>query len=69
MALQEREKLNVHIVNVLNEAAGKWGIKCLRYEIRDIEIRDPSVKKAMDRQGRAGHPGWHCIQHRAVSDE
>ncbi|KAJ3416678.1 hypothetical protein HDV05_000508 [Chytridiales sp. JEL 0842] len=34
--LAERTQLNYNIVNAINSAAYDWGIKCLRYEIRDI---------------------------------
>ncbi len=33
---EERESLNAHIKNALNEASDKWGIECMRYEIKDI---------------------------------
>ena len=35
----ERENLNKNIVQAIDLAAGEWGIKALRYEIRDIEVR------------------------------
>ncbi|XP_060063669.1 stomatin-like protein stl-1 [Ylistrum balloti] len=34
---RERESLNVAIVAAINKAAEDWGIRCLRYEIRDIK--------------------------------
>ncbi|KAJ3073889.1 hypothetical protein HDU98_000416 [Podochytrium sp. JEL0797] len=34
--LAERNQLNHNIVNAINSAAFDWGIKCLRYEIRDV---------------------------------
>ncbi|KAJ3148626.1 hypothetical protein HDU86_007380 [Geranomyces michiganensis] len=34
--LAERNHLNQAIIKAINEAAQEWGIKCLRYEIRDI---------------------------------
>jgi len=34
--LAERAHLNANIVEAINSAAADWGIKCLRYEIRDI---------------------------------
>lgn len=47
--LKERQTLNVNINKVINEAANDWGVKCLRYEIRDIH--PPSnVLEAMHRQ-------------------
>lgn len=46
---EEREYLNVQIVNTINEAAANWGIQCMRYEIRDIKP-PASVLKAMELQ-------------------
>lgn len=37
---RERESLNVSIVEAINKASAAWGITCLRYEIRDIKVRD-----------------------------
>ena len=34
----ERDGLNTKIVNAINEASMEWGLNCLRYEIRDIEV-------------------------------
>ncbi|KAI9591165.1 Epb7.2-like 2 [Syncephalis fuscata] len=34
--LAERNQLNLNIVQAINHAAEDWGIRCLRYEIRDI---------------------------------
>ena len=34
----ERENLNRQIVKAINSAAEDWGIRALRYEIRDIEV-------------------------------
>ncbi|KAI8877010.1 hypothetical protein K501DRAFT_261140 [Backusella circina FSU 941] len=34
--LAERAHLNSNIVDAINSAADDWGIRCLRYEIRDI---------------------------------
>ncbi|RHZ56377.1 hypothetical protein Glove_402g11 [Diversispora epigaea] len=34
--LAERAHLNANIVDSINSAADAWGIRCLRYEIRDI---------------------------------
>lgn len=33
---QEREGLNVSIVESINKASEAWGISCLRYEIREF---------------------------------
>ena len=46
---EEREMLNVNIVNTINDAATSWGIQCMRYEIRDI-IPPENVKQAMELQ-------------------
>lgn len=34
---EEREHLNVNIKKSLNIASEKWGIDCMRYEIKDIK--------------------------------
>lgn len=47
--LRERNSLNVNINTVINEAAADWGVKCLRYEIRDIHPPE-NVLEAMHRQ-------------------
>ncbi|MGB5339800.1 MAG: stomatin-like protein [Gammaproteobacteria bacterium] len=49
---EERDTLNVAIVNVINEAAGPWGVQVLRYEIKDI-APPRSVLEAMERQMKA----------------
>lgn len=33
---EEREALNIAIVESINTAADAWGLQCLRYEIKDI---------------------------------
>ncbi len=43
---QERNKLNMAIYNGVSQAAGSWGIRCLRYEILNIDPPE-SVKKSM----------------------
>jgi len=48
---QERESLNHNIVNSINQAADEWGIRCLRYEIKDIHV-PPRVKESMQMQAR-----------------
>lgn len=47
--LKERQMLNINITEAINEAATDWGIKCLRYEIRDIHPPQ-NVLLAMHRQ-------------------
>ncbi len=49
---EERDSLNVNIVNSINEAAEPWGVQVLRYEIKDIEP-PRSVLEAMERQMKA----------------
>lgn len=45
----ERENLNRQIVKAINHAAEDWGIRALRYEIRDIEI-PKEIQHAMQMQ-------------------
>jgi regulator of protease activity HflC (stomatin/prohibitin superfamily) len=33
---EERDQINAHVVNALDEAAANWGVKVLRYEIKDL---------------------------------
>ena len=47
--LQERESLNSNIVQSINQASDEWGIRCLRYEIKDIHV-PPRVKESMQMQ-------------------
>ncbi|KAF3848900.1 hypothetical protein F7725_015397 [Dissostichus mawsoni] len=35
---RERESLNSNIVQSINQASDEWGIRCLRYEIKDIYV-------------------------------
>ncbi|XP_077233584.1 uncharacterized protein LOC143875884 [Tasmannia lanceolata] len=49
---EERDTLNENIVKSINEAAKAWGLKCLRYEIRDISP-PPGVRAAMEMQAEA----------------
>ena len=49
---EEREILNQQVVSAIDEAAQNWGIKVLRYEIKDI--RPPqTVMDAMEKQMKA----------------
>lgn len=34
---EERDSLNTNIKAALNQASEKWGVDCLRYEIKDIK--------------------------------
>ncbi|XP_047328713.1 stomatin-like protein 2, mitochondrial [Impatiens glandulifera] len=49
---EERDTLNEKIVVAINEAAKDWGLKCLRYEIRDISP-PKGVRAAMEMQAEA----------------
>lgn len=39
---EERDSINSHVVQALDEAALNWGVKVLRYEIKDLTPRPPS---------------------------
>lgn len=49
---EERETLNQQVVSAIDEAAENWGVKVLRYEIKDI-TPPKSVMDAMEKQMRA----------------
>ncbi|KAH3842976.1 stomatin-like protein 2, mitochondrial [Dreissena polymorpha] len=49
---KERETLNEKIVWAINVAADSWGISCLRYEIRNIDL-PKAVRDAMQMQVEA----------------
>ncbi|XP_009866643.1 PREDICTED: stomatin-like protein 2, mitochondrial, partial [Apaloderma vittatum] len=49
---RERESLNANIVDAINQASDCWGIRCLRYEIKDIHV-PPRVKESMQMQVEA----------------
>lgn len=49
---EERESLNVNIVQAINSASEPWGIQVLRYEIKDIEP-PRTILDAMERQMKA----------------
>ena len=46
---EERETLNQAVVAAVDEAAQNWGIKVLRYEVKDIEV-SPEIMNAMEKQ-------------------
>jgi regulator of protease activity HflC (stomatin/prohibitin superfamily) len=46
---EERESLNVKLVETINSAASSWGVRCLRYEIKDIKMPE-EIRKAMELQ-------------------
>lgn len=49
---EARETLNGQVVMALDEAAANWGVKVLRYEIKDIQP-PRSVLEAMEKQMKA----------------
>ncbi|CAL1536480.1 unnamed protein product [Lymnaea stagnalis] len=49
---RERESLNIAIVDAINHASNAWGIKCMRYEIRDMKL-PAKVQEAMQTQVEA----------------
>jgi len=49
---EERDSLNQQVVSAIDEAAQNWGVKVLRYEIKDI-TPPKSVMDAMEKQMRA----------------
>lgn len=46
---EEREKINTEVIDAIDQAAMTWGVKVLRYEIKDI-TPPISVKQAMEAQ-------------------
>jgi len=46
---EERETINGQVVEAVDEAAQAWGVKVLRYEVKDI-LPPESVKNAMEAQ-------------------
>ena len=49
---EERDSLNVKIVQTINAASNAWGLECMRYEIRDI-IPPRGISAAMEMQAEA----------------
>lgn len=49
---RERDNLNNAIVIAINQASEAWGIQCMRYEIRDIDM-PARIKEAMQMQVEA----------------
>jgi regulator of protease activity HflC (stomatin/prohibitin superfamily) len=49
---EERESLNINIVNAINIASEPWGVQVMRYEIKDIEP-PRTILDAMERQMKA----------------
>ena len=50
--LQERERLNARLQNIIDEATEPWGIKVTIVEIKDLEL-DATMVRAMARQAEA----------------
>lgn len=49
---EERDKLNLNIVEAINFAAEPWGVQVLRYEIKDI-IPPATIMESMEAQMKA----------------
>jgi regulator of protease activity HflC (stomatin/prohibitin superfamily) len=49
VTFKERNTLNAHIQEALDKASEKWGITCLRYEIKDIKPPE-EIKRSMELQ-------------------
>jgi regulator of protease activity HflC (stomatin/prohibitin superfamily) len=49
---EERDTINARVVDTVDRAAEPWGIKVLRYEVKDI-VPPESVKDALEKQMRA----------------
>jgi regulator of protease activity HflC (stomatin/prohibitin superfamily) len=49
---EEREAINVTIVNAVDKASDPWGVKVTRYEVKNI-VPPQSIKDAMEKQMRA----------------
>ena len=46
---EERERINQAVVAAVDEASQNWGIKVLRYGVKDIEV-SPDIMNAMEKQ-------------------
>ena len=46
---EEREAISAKVVAVLDEAAAKWGVKILRFEIKNL-VPPESVRQSMEKQ-------------------
>lgn len=49
---EERESINAHVVDAVDKASDPWGVKILRYEIKDI-MPPETVRDALEKQMRA----------------
>lgn len=58
---EEREEINARVVQAVDEAAQTWGVKVLRYEIKDL-TPPKEILRAMQLQitGRARKTRCHC---------
>ncbi|HET6599016.1 MAG TPA: stomatin-like protein [Burkholderiaceae bacterium] len=55
---EERDRINLSVVNALDEAATNWGVKVLRYEIKDLTppaeiLRSMQAQITAEREKRA----------------
>jgi len=55
---EERDSINAHVVSALDEAATNWGVKVLRYEIKDLTppaeiLRSMQAQITAEREKRA----------------
>jgi len=46
---EEREAISAKVVSVLDDAAAKWGVKILRFEIKNL-VPPESVRQSMEKQ-------------------
>jgi len=51
-SFEERPLINTHIVGEIDKASAAWGVKVLRYEIKNIKPSE-DIRAAMERQMRA----------------
>lgn len=51
-SFEERENINAEVVQAVDKASDPWGVKVLRYEIKDI-IPPATVRDALEKQMRA----------------
>ncbi len=49
---EERDTINVNIVDAVDKASDPWGVKVTRYEVKNI-VPPQSIKDAMEKQMRA----------------
>jgi regulator of protease activity HflC (stomatin/prohibitin superfamily) len=73
---EEREFINHSVVSAIDEAAMNWGVKVLRYEIKDL-TPPAEILRSMQAQITAERGGFnrsmqhtdHCAGRRSVADE